>query len=988
MLPTLKPNLQRLQLKLWVGVGLALLIAFTLMQISRYRSAHEDALTAALIEAESVSRVLMDTQRVYQRLFEERFGDFATNHPALLPAHVLARVAREMHKRDSIGAKVNIVTRDNRHSSSQPTPIEAAAMRHFEMHPDQESLVTPFTQGDGRKRYHYAQPLWIKGDCLSCHGNPSRLPEQVLAFGTPPTGYTLGDLRGILSISLPQAQILQHAADDYWTSLGQHLLIFLTLFIAGGVLLQWFVIRKVQRLRSATRALAHGDYQVRVPVHGKDELADLGRSFNRMADSIALRDRRLRDAQARAKLGFWTLDPATKQGDWSDEVYRILGLPPTATASLETFIGVIHPDDRSKLLATIEQSLASLSGHELDCRLQRPNGEQGWINCQAATLLDTQGRLVQLEGIVQDISSRKQALAAVDHERQFLQHIIDGIEDSTLVIRPDYSLIRMNRSARAIALAAGLSEEGLSCHQVSHQSTEPCSGDDHPCPLEQVLKTGQACKVVHYHLDQHGQKRTVEVAASPLRDEQDQIIGVIENARDISDQLALLEQLKEQKLSYAHLAQHDPLTGLPNRLLFTDRLSQAILRAQRDQYGLAILLIDLDHFKHINDSFDHSSGDQVLQEVAARLRALFRAADTIARLDGDEFGVILSEIKPGQEAALVAHKILQSFEEPFYIRGRQVFLAASIGIALYPEHGTSVDDLVRNADTALNRAKDQGRNSFHYYSAELTAKAFERVMLESSLRQALGHQELVLHYQPQIQLATGTIHGVEALLRWRQPEAGLISPAQFIPIAEESGLILPIGEWVLREGVRQMKVWQAQGLATPTTLMSVNLSAKQFRQPDLIDMIQSILTDANLDPSGLELEITESIMMAAPELASQRLSRLRKLGVKVAIDDFGTGYSSLGYLKSLPLTKLKIDRSFVSDIPHDNNDIVITRAVIGLARSLSLEVVAEGVETEAQRDFLISEGCPIVQGYLFSKPLPGKSLADFLRARRSGSALP
>lgn len=611
--------------------------------------------------------------------------------------------------------------------------------------------------------------------------------------------------------------------------------------------------------------------------------------------------------------------------------------------------------------------------------IQRPDGVRKVYDVIKVPIFEPDGSRKGLIVLGCDITERKCFEEALQEEQRFLQHVIDGIDDPILVIGTDYQVLRMNRVARDIAEQSGFDVHCASCFQISEARQRPCASAEHVCPLRAVQETRQPCKLIRHYRAPEGALRQFEVSASPLFGDDGKVYGIIEVSRDISEHLALLDELRERELSYAHLAQHDPLTGLPNRLLFADRLSQAIHAAHRSGRKFAVLFVDLDRFKQVNDSFDHSYGDRVLMAVAERLRGLFREDDTIARMGGDEFTVILGDIERDQDAALVASKILKLFKVPFEVLGHSIFLGASIGISLYPEHGVTVDDLVRNADTAMYRAKESGRGNFQYYSQELTAQAFERVLLESSLHRALERGEFLLHYQPQVDLRTGALRGLEALIRWRHTEAGLIPPGSFIPLAEDSGIIVAMGEWILREACETMQRWKTLGLVDGRALIGVNLSPKQFDQPDLVNMIGRILQATGLDPAMLEIEITESTVMRSVEQAGRVLHELRELGVKVAIDDFGTGYSSLIHLKRFPLTTLKIDKTFVSDIPQDANDTAITRAVIALARSLQLEVLAEGVETAEQRAFLTDEGCLIGQGYLFSHPLDAPEVERFLR---------
>ena len=434
--------------------------------------------------------------------------------------------------------------------------------------------------------------------------------------------------------------------------------------------------------------------------------------------------------------------------------------------------------------------------------------------------------------------------------------------------------------------------------------------------------------------------------------------------------------IKESQAKVEYLAHHDPLTDLPNRVLFNARLEHALNRSQRDKKRIGVLFLDLDRFKHINDSLGHPAGDRLLQLAAERLKAQVREEDTGARLGGDEFTIILEQLSSPKEAGIVASKILKSFHEPFELEDHTLHITASIGISLYPEDGTDVTTLIRNADAAMYRAKESGRNNYQFYHKEFTTTAEERMRLEASLRLALEREEFILYYQPQYSLETGQLIGAEALVRWQQPEQDLISPAKFIPLAEETGLILPLGEWVLTTACAQMTEWQARGVNLQQ--MSVNISGKQLQSKEFLSMFQRVISKTGCRADWLELEVTEGFIMQQAEQSVNLLEDLRAMGVKLAIDDFGTGYSSLSYLKHLPFTKLKIDQSFVRDIPQDADDMAIAKAVIALGRSLRLKVIAEGVETEQQASFLISEGCDEVQGYLYSRPVPAEEFAAFL----------
>ncbi|MHB1233971.1 MAG: putative bifunctional diguanylate cyclase/phosphodiesterase [Burkholderiales bacterium] len=451
--------------------------------------------------------------------------------------------------------------------------------------------------------------------------------------------------------------------------------------------------------------------------------------------------------------------------------------------------------------------------------------------------------------------------------------------------------------------------------------------------------------------------------------------------KSANDKLSLdLEARKRVEQSMRHMAHHDALTGLPNRALFRDRLTHAMAQADRYHQKLAVLFLDLDRFKAINDTLGHNVGDQLLKIAAERLRSCVRDCDTVARLGGDEFTVIVDDIIEVQDAAVVAQKILDTLSQPFNLHGHEVFISVSVGITLYPNDDESADNLLRNADSAMYRAKEYGRNNYQFYVADMNVKARARLMLESSLRRALDRGEFALYYQPRVDLFSGRVIGAEALLRWRHPEMGLVPPTEFIPILEETGMIIPVGDWVLRQASRQNHIWQEMGL--PPIRMAVNLSARQFIQKDLAESVLRVLEGAGLLPEYLELEITEDLLIEHNQTNIITLAKLRSHGIHISIDDFGTGYSSLSYLKRLPIDTLKIDQSFVRDIVTDPDNKAIVSAIIAMASSLHLNVLAEGVETDEQLAFLRAQGCNEIQGFSFSHPLVAEDFEQLLRDGR------
>ena len=434
-----------------------------------------------------------------------------------------------------------------------------------------------------------------------------------------------------------------------------------------------------------------------------------------------------------------------------------------------------------------------------------------------------------------------------------------------------------------------------------------------------------------------------------------------------------ITQVKQAQEKLDHLAHHDPLTALPNRLLFHDRLQHALPRAARDREQLAILFIDLDRFKNVNDTLGHHIGDELLQQVAAQLSARLREGDTLARLGGDEFIVLLENVDGQYGATQVAEKLVSMFEQPFLVAGHELFVTCSVGVSLFPDDAQDLNMLIRNADVAMYQAKARGRNGYRFYAPSMTGEGIERLRLETYLRRSIEKNEIFLNYQPQVEIDTGRLIGVEALVRWNHPELGLIAPARFIPLAEDSGYINQLGKWVLDEACRQMMRWQAQGLHVPK--MAVNLSVKQFERGSMAGVVADILRETGLAPERLQLEVTESVIMNTGD-ALGYINDLHAIGVGLAIDDFGTGYSSLAYLKQLPVQTLKIDRSFIKDISSDANDEAIAIAIIQLGKSMQLSVIAEGVETQEQAAFLLRHGCRLAQGYFYSRPVLAQDIVE------------
>jgi len=579
-----------------------------------------------------------------------------------------------------------------------------------------------------------------------------------------------------------------------------------------------------------------------------------------------------------------------------------------------------------------------------------------------ASRVHSHGRIL-LYAIVHDITARRRA----EEQLRLSAKVIEGSTEGMVITDRDTRILSVNP---AFCRITGYAEADVLGRKPNMLKSDRHDADFYRAMWAAILSVGTWQGEI-WNRGRDGRVFPEWLTISVVRDEQGAVSHYVGIFTDISERKASEERIR-------HLAEHDALTSLPNRVLLNDRLIQAILKAQRTQQKIALLFLDLDRFKNINDSLGHQVGDQLLQAVAERILRVVRASDTVSRPGGDEFILLLPEIVGADETARVAAKLLEVLAQPYRIEGHELVVTASIGISIFPDDGADMQTLIRSADTAMYHSKESGRNAYHFFMPEMNVRVSERMSLEHSLRHALEREEFLLHYQPQIDIGSRRIIGMEALVRWRHPLDGLVPPSKFIPVAEDSGLILALGAWVLNEACRQNRAWQEMGL--PEIPVAVNISALQFRQNHFAETVDQALAASGLSADCLELELTESVMMHAAERNIELLQAIRRAGVKVSIDDFGTGYSSLSYLKRLPIDKLKIDQAFVRDIVTDADDAAIIGAIIGLAQNMKLKVIAEGVENEAQLDFLQRSGCTEIQGYFFSRPLPPDEFESLWRA--------
>jgi diguanylate cyclase (GGDEF)-like protein/PAS domain S-box-containing protein len=590
------------------------------------------------------------------------------------------------------------------------------------------------------------------------------------------------------------------------------------------------------------------------------------------------------------------------------------------------------------------------------------DGATTWLETSKVPLQDAGGETIGVLGVFRDITERMRTEEKLRQAATVFENTMEGV----VITNPDGDIVAVNPAFTNIT---GYSEAEVLGKNPRVRRSERHGKSYYQAMWASIQETGS------WRGEIWNRRKTGEVypewlSINTVWDETGKITNYVAVFADIS-------QMKRSEAELDHLAHHDPLTELPNRLLLNARLEYAIQRAHRENSSLAVLFLDLDRFKTVNDSLGHPVGDQLLKSVAALLGACVRSEDTVARLGGDEFVILLEGVGDSGAAADIAEKILNALNKRYDLNGQAVFVSASIGISIYPADGRDGTTLLKNADAALYRSKEEGRNTFRFYSAELTRVAHDRLNLESELRRAIEQKEFVLYYQPQVDVSSGAIVGAEALVRWQHPQFGIISPLRFIPLAEETGLILQLGDWVLNAACEQLQTWLDSGL--PPITLAVNLSPRQFQHRDLVNQLRTVLDATGLPPRLLELELTEGAIMERGEAAVATLQELKDLGLRLSIDDFGTGYSSLAYLRRFPIDTLKIDRSFMRDIPRDTGAMEIASTIIVMAHNLHMRVLAEGVETREQLDFLQRNGCDSYQGFLSSRPVTAESFEKLLR---------
>ena len=804
-------------------------------------------------------------------------------------------------------------------------------------------------------------------------------------------------------------------------------------------------------------------------------------------EKLKARENALKQIQSIANFGSWEVDLKTNTSQWSDESYKIHGVPAGTPMDLDYFFSHVHPHDLARAKKSLDKALTTGEPTHLQCKVLHTSGNYINIRLSAQVTFDTEGNPSKLIGVTQDITE----IIAIKEEAKELSQLIEFSSNEIYIIDHDLHYLYVNQGAQQ---ALGYTQEemlqmttrdinpfmsvaeletmkkrlkkskhilnrtihkckdGRLYHVQSYIHTLTYQGKDayaifdtdisvtvelemrqqrqanilefihdsiiatdtngiitnwnhgstellgytkeeilgrsilevydkeNASPIEELfalLHQQNKLDIEAYMFSKAEQRIICDISLSMLRDENGVVDGYVGYIQDITKQKETQKLVETQTQQLKYQAHHDALTDLPNRALFADRLSQAIIHAKRAHQKFALLFIDLDQFKKINDTLGHDIGDTVLIEASTRLSKSIRQEDTLARLGGDEFCVILKNIKDIKDVSLVAQKIVNVMKEPIKIKQHSLYVTSSVGISIYPDDATQETELVKHADVAMYKAKEEGRNNYQFYASQMSEYVFERVVMESSLRLALKQDELVVYFQPQFRIKTNAIVGMEALVRWQHPSLGLVPPDRFIPIAEESGLIIELDRIVMKKAMQEFTSWYNEGL-NPGVL-SLNLAMKQLASDDFLTYLTSTMQELQFKAEWLELEVTEGDVMKNPEESIKKLKTIHSLGIEIAIDDFGTGYSSLSYLKKLPLDKLKIDQSFVRDIPTDEDDMAISKAIIALAKSLSLNIIAEGVETQAQRDFLQESECDLIQGYFYSRPLPPQEIHKLLK---------
>jgi diguanylate cyclase (GGDEF)-like protein/PAS domain S-box-containing protein len=689
---------------------------------------------------------------------------------------------------------------------------------------------------------------------------------------------------------------------------------------------------------------------------------------------------RLAEIERVAGLGSWEWEIPTNRVIWSSQLYEIFGASPDHfEATFEAYLARVHAEDRDLVARTIRDALRDRSGFAFAHRTAPVDDSFKWLHCRGQVFLDGEGKPVRMHGTAQDITAARLAADEIQRRGEFEKAVLNNMAEMIVACDADGRVTMFNSAMEDLLGRVALLEPGVhlaDLRELYHPDGAPIASED--TPMSRALRGQRLRDMELVVVAGTGTRRRVTANGQNFYDEDGRLMGAVVVLRDITEQ-----RQAEASLAYASL--HDPLTGLPNRPLFVERVKRALARAKRNRWSTSLLAINLDDFRAINDRLGHDTGDELLAEVARRLDkilrpydAISRRSDTVTRLGGDEFCLLCEHVSNEQVATGIAERVSAALSEPIALGGEPIRVSACIGITINRDVTPAPDALIVEAETAMRRAKESGPGHHEFFAEEMRARLSKRIEGEAALSRALENGEFRVVYQPKILLSTDRVVGVEALLRWEHPEKGVVAPLEFIPLAEETGLIVPIGAWVLQQACEEARRWRALAPNRPPLIVCVNVSGRQF-ESSLPELFAGVVASTGIDPSTVCLEVTESVVMENAEFAITILRQLKALGARISIDDFGTGYSSLAYLRRFPLNELKVDKSFVDGLGRDPESTAVVAAVMGMAHALNLTVVAEGVETEAQAAALRNLGCDEAQGYLYARPQSARDLDPLLK---------
>jgi len=900
-------------------------------------------------EARSICALLKASQHECQSDETPSDGQIFRHLP-----HSLVQLSQNLSESGQRNTTIRYVARSPLNAKNKGSESDLEIIDQFNQNRELSEHLAVVKTAASVELLRYSQAVYLDGKCRSCHN---------LSGAT-------GSCEALILVEIPYGSVDKEKQEKIIklaliTSAG-----YFVSFLGLAVLLHLTVLRRLDRLSNAARDLAQGKYSEPFPAYSSDshnQIDQLSSIFMTMRSAIKKRELDLEKKHQQSYRMFH--DHKSVMLLINPEDHSIIDVNQAA----EQFYGFTKRELLQKKISDINLlSIDQVSAEMRDCLLGMKNYMQFTHRLSSGEIRDVEVRScpVEVDGspclfaIVHDITEQKRAEIKVQKEHKFFQTVIDGIGDPIFVLGLNYRIKVANIAAKKLIGSSKELSGDECCYEALMGRHLLCHETNESCPLKIVVATGKPATTIR-HFEKN--KKTYEILASPYLDDDGNVVGVIECLRDITQRLNIEKVLLENERKIHDLTNYDPLTRLPNRTALYDRLAQAIYWAKHQNRYVGLLCLDLDRFKKINDTLGHHAGDQVLQEISRRLQEVLRGGDTISRVGGDDFFIVLESIDNGKNIDLVVDNILSELKKSIELDGHEINITASVGVAIFPDHSESASDLMKFADIAMYSAKKQGGDSAAHYLDTMDKRASEFLVMEAELKQAIAGGELYLQYQPQFNMKDNSLVGLEALVRWNHPVKGVVPPGDFIFLAEETGLIQPLGDWVLREACRQIGQWLLAGLNIVP--VAVNVSSLQMEKEDFVDGVDAALIAADVPAEYLELEITESTMMNRLDASVSTLQAIRQRGLMIAIDDFGTGYSSLSYIKRFPLSKLKIDRSFISDLPADENDASIVTAIISMSHGLGLKVIAEGVENHEQKQFLIDHECDQVQGFLYSRPL-------------------